>query len=83
MHISSRKQRKISLFLLRSTTKKKKKKQKKTKKNEMNKFKRVRILTARSSFQVEWSKTILVAHLKGLNTIYLNVGDTVKCGLKC
>ena len=40
MHISNRKQRR-----------KKKKKKKKKKKNEMNKFKRVRILTATSSFQ--------------------------------
>ena len=44
---------KYLLFLLRSTTKKKKKKKKK--RNEMKKFKRVRILTATSSFQVEWS----------------------------
>ena len=48
MHISNRiNKEKYLLFLLRSTTKKKK--------NEMKKFKRVRILTATSSFQVEWS----------------------------
>ena len=49
---------KYLLFLLRSTTKNKqtkKKKKKQTKKHEMTKFKRVRVLTATSSFQVEWS----------------------------
>ena len=53
MHISNRKQRKISF--VSSSEYDEKKKKKKKKKNEMKKFKRVRILTATSSFQVERS----------------------------
>ena len=45
MHISIRKQRKLS-FVSSSYQ---------DENNEMKKFKRVRILTATSSFQVEWS----------------------------